>query len=114
MARHGSCRVQRRYKAAGDGWVKVGNQPSRHDPQGHEGPVDPGGLEGVSSVPVKSLKARGYNGAVKGQKAMMCQRHGAAGMARNLREHLLSTECNRHAQRDWVNVDRWDCTNHCS
>lgn len=95
-ARYGSCRAWRRYDKAGEGLVKVGNQLSRHDPQGREGPVDPAGLDGVSSVP---QKARGYNGMDKGQEAMMCQRHGAAWMAHNLGEHLVSTECNRHAKK---------------
>lgn len=30
--------------------MKVGNQLSRHTPQGCEGPVDPAGLDGVSST----------------------------------------------------------------
>lgn len=54
-----------------------------------------------------NLKARGYNGVDKGQKAMICQRCGAAWMAHNLGEHLVSTECNRHAKSDWVNGNRW-------
>lgn len=54
MAWYVGCRAWRRYDKAGEGWKEVENQLSRQVPQGREGPVDPAGLGGVSSVPQAS------------------------------------------------------------